>query len=205
MRVFDEELLATYRTPGECDFCGRTVKMRCAHHVFARVSGRLDLPFNLLAVGMEPWDCHCHRQIEDGVIGLEVVLDCVARRDGVTPEWIRDEVFRLRRLPQPRIDAEYERLIAEHYARFAAEQASVSDPENPHGKPPAIVLVIDGRPYVVERNAEGWKLTKTAQGEPEASYEVQPAVPACECQDSNYRKRACKHLRAVKHAMEMFR
>lgn len=204
MRVIDEALLASYRTPGECEMCGHACSMRCAHHIYSRGSGRLDLPFNLLAVGMDPMrDCECHHKIENGHIPLADALEVAAKRNGVTPDWITTEVYRLRRLPQPRVDAEYEALIAEHYARFAAQQVKCA--ESPKGKPPVVVLVVDGLPYVVERNAEGWKLTKTVSGEPEASYEVQPNVPSCECQDHAYRRRPCKHLKAVRHAMEVFR
>jgi hypothetical protein len=199
MKIEDDVLLATYRVPGACEVCGVLCETLCAHHVFARGSGRVDLPFNLISIGLNPFVCPCHARIHDGKIGLSRVLEIVAKREGVRAEWIEEEIALLRRLPQPRVDEQYEQAIADHYTRLNQESAKIMDPDDPANKPPSLVMVIHGVPYVTERSGQGWKLTKTQSGEPVTSYEVQPSAHGiiCECQDQAYRKRQCKHAKAV--------
>jgi len=59
--IKNDDLLKTYRIPGICRWCGRRVRQLCACHIFPRGRGRVDLPFNLVAMGADALtDCKCH-------------------------------------------------------------------------------------------------------------------------------------------------
>ncbi len=101
MLVRDEELLKLLRQPGKCELCDQFCRVREPAHIFprgARSWKRIDLPWNLLALGSTPnFQCSCHSMIHNGKISLGEQLAVVCRREGVTPEWIRAEHARLLR------------------------------------------------------------------------------------------------------------
>jgi hypothetical protein len=113
MKLVDDNALKPFRTPGRCEICGRLCKKREPHHIYPRGSGQVDHPWNCLAVGAskpKP-ECFCHADIGNGiwrgqVVGAkrvqELCLQIAAAREGINPEAITAEVYRIRNLPQPR-------------------------------------------------------------------------------------------------------
>ncbi len=69
MIVENELLLAEYRLPGPCDFCGKLCRVREPCHAIAKGMGggrRMDVPLNLLAGGSSrTFECGCHRRQHD--------------------------------------------------------------------------------------------------------------------------------------------
>src|SRR5437016_2784175 len=95
MKIIDKPLLALFRRPGRCEWCGK-FGPRDPHHLFARGmggGGRLDIRINLVSICR---DCHnaCHDGQEPGLIDL---LAIVAQRENTTQDAIRREIWRLRR------------------------------------------------------------------------------------------------------------
>jgi hypothetical protein len=104
MRVVDEPLLSEFRGPGTCEWCGREVVRREPHHIYARGmggGGRLDIRANLVAL-CAPFSGgdDCHDAAHDGRITKDELIAVVARREGVQPGAVRDEIFRLLRAPK---------------------------------------------------------------------------------------------------------
>ena len=127
MKLLNDALLASYRGPGQCEWCGKWNRLNCGHHVWARGSGRLDIPVNLLRVGMDYFmDCPCHRKIEDRVIPMWKVVRFVAQRERVTPDQLEAEILYLRNLAKPNGDAAYNRVLDEHTQRMAAMRRETS-------------------------------------------------------------------------------
>ncbi len=117
MRIVNEQLLASQRGPGRCEWCGQHVAAREAHHVFKRGSGRLDVPWNLLWVGRtQPFPlCPCHGDLEAGRIMQEDALLKIAGRDG----WLQPVMVRvvnalrwLPKSPRPKDIAEAKRRFS---------------------------------------------------------------------------------------------
>jgi hypothetical protein len=104
VKVIDEQLLADFRGPGTCEWCGRQVVRREPHHIYARGmggGGRLDVRVNLVAL-CAPFSGgdDCHDAAHDGRITKDDLLPVVAGREGTSPGAIRDEIFRLLRAPK---------------------------------------------------------------------------------------------------------
>lgn len=99
MTITDKELLNEFRGAGPCGYCGRQCRVREAHHVHTKGTGRLDIRINLIALG-GPWECRCHRRFHDGSITREEMIEKVAEREGMTAEEIKNEIWRLRRMPK---------------------------------------------------------------------------------------------------------
>lgn len=61
MRIVNPNLIASYRVPGKCRFCGKPCKLLCGHHLWSKGSGGPDIPANLVSVGFDPFGgCSCH-------------------------------------------------------------------------------------------------------------------------------------------------
>lgn len=64
MKIVNDALTTSARTPGKCRWCGKFVRMRCAAHIFARGHGggrQIDIPCNIVSLGMDAlYDCMCH-------------------------------------------------------------------------------------------------------------------------------------------------
>lgn len=99
MKIIDENLLKSWRGPRTCEYCLNPCARTEAHHLFARGSGRVDLPFNLIRLGAStPYPlCECHVKIHAGEIDIEELLLIVDRREWMHPERIREQVQRIRR------------------------------------------------------------------------------------------------------------
>ncbi len=103
MRIIDNRLLAEFRSAGPCEVCAKWCRKREAHHIHTRGAGRLDVRINLIALGStEQRQCACHRNAAR--IGRAAFLEIVARREQTTVDAIIEEIYRLRRLPQPRVE-----------------------------------------------------------------------------------------------------
>lgn len=102
MTVVDEDLLALFRVPGECELCGVFCQAREPHHVWARGMGagsRLDVRVNLVALG-GTFRCSCHSWIHAGFIPKRAVVSVVALREGMTVDGVISAVHRLLRAPK---------------------------------------------------------------------------------------------------------
>lgn len=83
MRIVNEEVLDEFRTPGQCEVCGKWSERRVPHHIFCRGMGsanRLDHPFNLIALG-GPFDCSCHEQAHKGELSRDELLAMASTRE----------------------------------------------------------------------------------------------------------------------------
>lgn len=130
MKIVNVALLKRFRTAGHCELCGVWCKVREPHHAFTRGAGQLDVPFNLIAVGStRKSECRCHARVDgrdSPAIPFDEVLAVIAKREGVTPEWIESEVWRLRRLPQPR-DGEAEKPLVKKAKKKTAWQIQAGE------------------------------------------------------------------------------
>lgn len=99
MKVIDKKLLAEFRTPGPCEFCGIYCKVREPAHIYSVGAGRLDIRENLVALGSTRlFLCTCHSDSHAGCRPTRIdLLEIAARREGTTPEEITEKVYRLRR------------------------------------------------------------------------------------------------------------
>lgn len=122
MKIENRNLRRKFSAPGNCEYpeCARWQSIRHCCHVFAvgmGGNGRLDVRVNLVGL------CWlCHRKSHDGHEPTETtLLAIVAKREGTTPDAIRDEIYRLRRLPKEttREAAGYGKGAANSLARSA--------------------------------------------------------------------------------------
>ena len=62
---------------------------------------RLDIRINLIALGSTPkFECPCHRKAEAKIISRDDLLIVVGLREGMAPEDIEAEIWRLQRAPK---------------------------------------------------------------------------------------------------------
>ncbi len=104
VKIVDEALLREFRTAGLCELCKRYCKLREPHHIFARGmggGGRLDVRYNLIALGSTAIFHPCHGDIHAGKVSRDAVIEIVAAREGVSVEAVMDEIWRLRRTIKP--------------------------------------------------------------------------------------------------------
>lgn len=102
MRIVNQPLIESFRTPGSCRWCQNPVRMRCAAHIFSKGAGRVDIRCNLVQLGMDPvTDCSCHH---DSHMGLAPTFDDLLRLSAedhkCRPEDIHQVVYFIRRLPK---------------------------------------------------------------------------------------------------------
>lgn len=102
MIIKNKKLLAEFRGPGFCELCRAWCQAREPHHILCRGHGggnRLDVRLNLISLG-SAYDCNCHGRYHDGHIPRCRILAVVCRREDVLPEFLLDELYRLRRAPK---------------------------------------------------------------------------------------------------------
>jgi hypothetical protein len=103
MRIIDEKLLATFRGVGRCEACRKLVSMReCAHILGKGMGGgrRIDNRLNLVSLcGIFTGgnDCHYRHHLGRSPTADEL-WEIVGKREGVSGEAAREEIYRLRRL-----------------------------------------------------------------------------------------------------------
>lgn len=105
MKIVNKPLLASYRRPGKCRWCGRSVAMLCGAHVFAKGHGagrEIDIPANLVRLGMDALrDCDCHKRHHDGHEPTHHDLLALAAADNDCLQGdIESLVYLIRRLPK---------------------------------------------------------------------------------------------------------
>lgn len=101
MRVVNEDVLNRFRGRGPCGYCRRPCRQLQPHHVMARGIGsasRLDLPLNLIPLCAFP-EGNCHETAHLGRIPRHDLFAIIAAREVMTPELLRDQLFRLQRAP----------------------------------------------------------------------------------------------------------
>lgn len=121
MIIIDLPLLATFRVPGSCEYCGRKCEVREAAHLWAKGAGgggRLDLRVNLAGLG-GPFLCACHHRLHQGELEPFPLLANVADREGVTVHEIADAIAEFRRLDKVA-------TIPPHLARFVGPTAQIN-------------------------------------------------------------------------------
>lgn len=98
MKIPNVELVRSVGERTVCELCNRRLRYRAhPHHVFSRGAGRVDMPFNLIALG-GAFDCNCHGRFHDGNLAKSQILERVARREDVFQLAIEDAIYALRRL-----------------------------------------------------------------------------------------------------------
>ena len=116
MKISNPSLLAEYRTPGNCEICGRACQVREPAHRIAVAQGRLDVAINLLALGStRRFLCGCHSAVHSGDVKYfrrigkvchdvadidRLMLLTIAVREVKVADDIRDAIYLLRRLPK---------------------------------------------------------------------------------------------------------
>jgi hypothetical protein len=104
MIVINELLLDEFRGPGRCFLCNKKCRIREPEHWYCRGSGggaRLDISINLLAVGStRHYQCQCHTLVHQGNISKLTVLEVIAVREQLEPEFIQETIWHLLRLPK---------------------------------------------------------------------------------------------------------
>jgi hypothetical protein len=125
MYIKNNATLARFRTKGRCECCGAYCRRREPHHLFTRGAGQLDIPINLVALGSSRLHlCECHARAQE--IGRDAFLEIVAKREKVSAAWIVEEIYRLRRLPQPR-EREAEGPVVKRTKKKTAWQLKAGD------------------------------------------------------------------------------
>lgn len=103
MKIVNEYLTKSYQKPGKCSYCGKSVRMLCAAHIFAKGHGggrQIDVPFNLVALGMDAFlDCSCHVRSHAGQSPTHGDLLAIAAKQNKT-SWVDIEqlIYLIRRL-----------------------------------------------------------------------------------------------------------
>lgn len=89
MQILNVALLHEYSLPGLCELCGKKCRQRAAHHHIRRGQVRLDIPINLVSLGVWP-ACKCHEELhgfgEVRRMRREQVLNAIAERELVNRE-----------------------------------------------------------------------------------------------------------------------
>jgi hypothetical protein len=104
MIIISEATLDLFRGPGPCENCGKWCRRREPHHYKPKGFGggsRLDMPENLISLGSTPnWECQCHNLAEAKKIPPEKILATIAKREGKTPEEIKQILWDKLREPK---------------------------------------------------------------------------------------------------------
>lgn len=101
MTIVDDDVLADFRSSGQCELCGRRVYPLDPHHAFLKRGmgggSRLDVPENLAAL------CRiCHHECETQTAVADTVRRIVAKRHGLTTAVIREWLDLVNRTPKER-------------------------------------------------------------------------------------------------------
>lgn len=100
MKIKNPKLLATYRTPGRCEYCNKPCDKREPAHVVSKGSGGSDIACNLVALGQTAsFQCGCHTQSHNRAAPTQRdLLTVVAVREGVSADDVWDAINFIRRL-----------------------------------------------------------------------------------------------------------
>jgi hypothetical protein len=98
VKIVNAKLIAEVGGPGLCEHCLRPSLYREVHHALSIGSGgggRIDHRLNLLGLCLR-----CHRELHDGNLSREILWEVIAKREGVSVEEVKVEVYRIRSLPK---------------------------------------------------------------------------------------------------------
>lgn len=125
MNVPNDRLLAEFRTPGNCELCGKFCSMCVAAHIFSRGAGRVDALINLVRVGMSAVaHCPCHHDSHSTQKQpRSKLLSVAAAREGVTVEFIESVIPAVRACPRWSTFERTSLWLREHFPREVAEAA----------------------------------------------------------------------------------
>lgn len=104
MKIVNDALTKSLRTPGKCRCCGKSVRMRCGAHIWAKGHGggrQIDIPCNLVQLGMDAvMDCPCHVKNHAGQEPTHAdLLACSAADSNALPDEIKALVMLIQRMP----------------------------------------------------------------------------------------------------------
>lgn len=120
--------LAQCRSRRRCEVCGKGGR-QAACHIFTVGSGRVDAPWNLVAMGLDPFrDCDCHHRHHEGKRPTRAdLLAIAARREKTTADAITEAVGYIRALSKEGHEARPMTLSAEarRLVRIAGIQTGV--------------------------------------------------------------------------------
>lgn len=94
----DESALKPFRGAGLCEHCGIQCNCRECHHIFGRGMGgawRIDHRYFLMGLCRE-----CHDKYQHEIIPREEACIRVGKREGIRPQWIQEQFWRMRRTPK---------------------------------------------------------------------------------------------------------
>lgn len=102
MKIVNERLLDEFRTPGNCEWCGKKCRRREPSHLRGKGQGayRLDIRINLNALGStidKQCDCHIRHHAGNEPTYYDL-LTIIAQREGVLQDDIEEAVEFLRNI-----------------------------------------------------------------------------------------------------------
>jgi len=127
MNVPNNELLASFRSSGPCECCGRQCSMRAAHHIFPRGSGRVDWGPNLIALGWDYPGCICHvGHHYSGKPTKAEFLAITSKREGWTVQFIESVIMAVRACPWQATFEQAENWLLSHFADKVVAEAAIA-------------------------------------------------------------------------------
>lgn len=95
-KIENPELLDAFRSLRRCEWCGKPVERCQPHHILAKGmggGGQMDHRLNLIGL------CAlCHGLLQAGAQNKLACIAYVAGREGFAPEYVLNELYRLRRI-----------------------------------------------------------------------------------------------------------
>ncbi len=104
VKIVNDALTRSLCTPGKCRGCGKSVRMRCGAHIWAKGHGggrQIDIPCNLVQLGMDAYmDCPCHVKNHAGQKPThDDLLAFSAADNNALPHEIKSLVMLIQRMP----------------------------------------------------------------------------------------------------------
>ncbi len=135
MKIINDSLTKSYREPGKCRFCKRSVKLLCGAHILAKGHGggrQVDIPCNLVRLGFDPWSCKCHVWNHAGQSPTtEDLLKASAEDHNCSPFDIVDLVHLINRMPPIRgVDEDKYRWFVKMELSARAQQLAIKELES---------------------------------------------------------------------------
>ncbi len=136
MKIVNDKLTSSMRVAGKCRYCGKSVKLLCGAHIFAKGHGggrHIDIPCNIVLLGFDPWQgCPCHNRNHAGRSPTtEDLLRVSAEDNDCSPNDIVDLIFLIRRMPPIRaVDEVLYRKFVEIELSFKAQQLAIRQLES---------------------------------------------------------------------------
>lgn len=130
MKIVNDELTDSYLVPGKCRFCGKPCQRLCAHHIWSKGAGQVDIRSNLISLGlMALLDCACHVSHHAGnEPTFEQLLALSAMDHDCLQADIEDLVMLIRRMPPIRdvTEAMFVRTVEKELS-FSAKRLALAE------------------------------------------------------------------------------